>query len=74
MSFRDYDVRVWSDGDVNIYSFELLGYDSAGGMQANCDEGDEFCQQLKRACMGAAIAMRRVDDTIGVIERRRLNG
>lgn len=72
--FRDYDIRVWRDGDVNINSRDHLGYATMGGtsgIQCNCDAENPLHRQLRERCMDVANAMRALDDTIAAIEGER---
>lgn len=63
LSWHDYDIRVWGDGDVNINSCELLGFgqlSGASGIQCNtCDESKK--EDIRKACMDVANAMRALD-------------
>ena len=71
--FRDYDIRVWGDGDVNLGSPPILAYAQIGGLsgfQCNCDESDPLYPVLKDKCRDVANAMRALDETVTEIERR----
>lgn len=63
LSWHNYDIRVWSDGDVSINSYDLLGFGQLGGasgIQCNtCDESKK--EEIRKACMDVANAMRALD-------------
>ena len=70
IGFRDYDVRVWADGDVNVNCRDHLGYMQMGGVsgtQSNCD-GGHLGRALDGACADVANAMRALDEVIEAIE------
>lgn len=71
MNFRDYDVRVWADGDVNINS-ERLGYatlNGSSGLQCNVDQSDPMHRAVRLSCMDAAAAMRALDEVLTAVEK-----
>lgn len=63
LSWHDYDIRVWGDGDVNINSYGLLCFGQLDGMlgiQCNmCDVTKR--EDIRKACMDVANAMRALD-------------
>lgn len=69
LDFHDYNVRVWSDGGVDINLHDHLQYSEHGGgygIQCNADDDTrEYNAMLIRSKM-AAKAMRELDKTLPV--------
>ena len=63
LSWHDYDIRVWSDGDMNINAGGLLGFGQLGGaFGIQCNTRDESKkEEIRKACMDVANAMRALD-------------
>lgn len=71
--FRNYDIRVWNDGDVNLGSPSIIEYAQIGGLsgfQCNCDESDPLYPVIRERCRDVANAMRALDEAVTEIERR----
>ena len=65
MSWHDYNVRVWGDGDVSINSYELLGFGQLGGASGiQCNDHSKT-EDIRKACMDVANAMRALDVLVG---------
>lgn len=71
--FRNYDIRVWGDGDVNLGSPSIIEYAQIcglSGLQCNCDESDPLYPVIRDRCRDVANAMRALDEAVTEIERR----
>ena len=69
---RDYDVRVWADGDVNINCHDYLGfaqYGGSSGIQTNCEPGSRMDKAIRLACIDVASAMRALDEMIEAADK-----
>lgn len=65
LEWHDYDIRVWKDGDVNINSRELLGFAQMGGMSGLQANDESKREDIRKACMDVANAMRALDALAG---------
>ena len=63
LSWHDYDIRVWGDGDMNINAGELLGFVQLGGASGiQCNTRDKSKkEEIRKACIDVANAMRALD-------------
>ena len=65
LEWHDYDIRVWKDGDVNINSRELLGFAQIGGMSGLQVNDESKREDIRKACIDVANAMRALDALVG---------
>lgn len=65
LEWHDYDIRVWKGGDVNINSHNLLGFAQIGGMSGLQVNDDSKREDIRKACMDVANAMRALDVLVG---------
>lgn len=65
LEWHDYDIRVWKDGDVNINSRELLGFAQIGGISGLQVNDKSKLEDIRKASIDVANAMRALDALIG---------
>lgn len=65
LEWHDYDIRVWKGGDVNINSRELLGFAQIGGMSGLQVNDESKREDIRKACIDVANAMRALDALVG---------
>ena len=65
LEWHDYDIRVWKGGDVNINSRELLGFAQIGGVSGLQVNDESKREDIRKACMDVANAMRALDVLVG---------
>lgn len=75
LEFRDYNVRVWSDGDVSMSVPSMFEYGTLGGMdgiQCNVSDYTNEYKEIYAAARDVADALRRLDAAIGKTPRGEL--
>lgn len=71
--FRNYDIRVWDNGDVTLGNPLILWYAQVcglSGLECNYDKSDPLYPVIRERCADVANAMRALDETVTEIERR----
>ena len=74
LSWHDYDIRVWGNGDVGIHSCELLGFGQVGGASGIQCNDQQKAEDVRKACMDVANAMRALDALLDELDEEQCDG